>query len=780
MDWATNNIEPNWGAEDVNGSTSLNYSNVNQEEGDLQRAIDESKKLSQQEEGVTSAGNEQKNQLQPATRASYDISQWSIVRADTFPSVSVTEVSVPIRTPDVPAFLRCVNVDEANHGLASLLTIFHEIPAARNCLLNLGRPEPNYGHHNEWWKGQPITLPQGGDNDTHSALSFIAEIHRLMAFLDSTSRRFGSIDSLANVDELVSGPDSVPDMSFLTLLSFEENPPRALFSRVIPYTREGVSGDPMSVSTFHLGEVGPATSEIVDMYTLLNMMLWNDYMTGTPEAGDCMGVLDPAGDVLVIRWAQKMVTEKRIEVPEVFYLDRYLSSRRDIALEIIDGIRAANERLEALEKLKDAVYNMDGPDKRRINRSEYCSGAISKIEAKLKAIDEEAAWRASDLKWEAARKIEKLGQEYAKTLNQSQFEPHLTKEEQRLKEHWSQELEQFKEALDISSKAIAKWESTKRLYESILTLVNGRMADMDPDELKSFESRMMKQYANVHGESAILKLQKTHPNILGVEPWKNDPERQCRSYLRGVYFSYNNTDTYVCKRTNPSGSSDPEDQWWRISNSKGLDSVNVEKVDVGIVMQAASQCKDGPVYIYASEDALSEEPVPLSEALKRFVKRDNRIFNAEDRNADTESYGQPITLENLSSATGKRKHRSDSVSSTATNRASCGDSDRGFELSPHGDSPGDFGAIGTIHTSGVGLVGETSKGNSSDSVAHLQARLNAVRSASTPDKDTEASSEHVEIAQPEMQEKDGKAPFLNLAGKQATLDVNMDVDDTDH
>lgn len=87
-----------------------------------------------------------------------------------------------------------------------------------------------------------------------------------------------------------------------------------------------------------------------------------------------------------------------------------------------------------------------------------------------------------------------------------------------------------------------------------------------------------------------------------------------------------------------------------------------------------------PVLIFASEKAMAEEPEPLSNALKTFVKFDNRIFkqdllhseqhsNSREKKRGANGIGSAVDSES------KRLNRASSMDSMATNQASAGDLD---------------------------------------------------------------------------------------------------------
>ena len=83
-----------------------------------------------------------------------------------------------------------------------------------------------------------------------------------------------------------------------------------------------------------------------------------------------------------------------------------------------------------------------------------------------------------------------------------------------------------------------------------------------------------------------------------------------------------------------------------------------------------------PFLMFATEKAIYEERIPLTGPLERFVKADNKAFRQElHQETSTPTWGETSTPGITSPS--KRKHRSDSVDSMASNRASIASSDAG-------------------------------------------------------------------------------------------------------
>ena len=149
------------------------------------------------------------------------------------------------------------------------------------------------------------------------------------------------------------------------------------------------------------------------------------------------------------------------------------------------------------------------------------------------------------------------------------------------------------------------------------------------------------------------------------------------------------------------GVSEPSEQWWKVSyDPEGEASViQSEKVPFERVVREACGVSCRPILVYANEKALSDDPLPLHDALKTFLKLDNRLFKmelTEEAPRETKRAG----FSDPSSPTKRNRVRSDSLDSLATNKASIGsvDEDRPGSGSESGapvdpwttDGPADF------------------------------------------------------------------------------------------
>jgi hypothetical protein len=184
--------------------------------------------------------------------------------------------------------------------------------------------------------------------------------------------------------------------------------------------------------------------------------------------------------------------------------------------------------------------------------------------------------------------------------------------------------------------------------------------------------------------------------------------------------------------------------------------------------------KKNPMLVYATEDAVETLPLPLPPTLERFVKADNKTFQQElsreqeqeqeqeqelSRESDVAAAVTEGSVERLSPS--KRKHRSDSLDSMNTNRASFGGSESGMVEDPFID---DHGAQ-MSHYSASSNTMDVDRGM--DDVPPLldQTPPGSVKadSATIPDELTVTGpATPEEEKKPEMEQKAGMSPFVTI------------------
>lgn len=322
-------------AQGSSAGTDQKLSLVEREEHELQQAVamSLSQNLGQQETGVTSTSQPK---FGPATQDYYDEGDWSMTL---FNSTAREIVISPDpkdrkRVDNQPAFLR---PSPDNAYLGGLLTILHSIPLAREALLLRNKVLFNYGHDSQWWNGQPINLPKivtihdgFEDSDWDDILH---ETQRLVAFLDSTTRAFGSVDALVAL-RTMSGYESVGNIGKF-LEKWQEaavradpgNQLAAIFSsralrRPLAEYDEPIDREFFALETF----VEPIHGQT--LYDVLDNLMWAD--RPGEDLDDVW--LEHVAETLTIKLeSSDSSTPVDVKIPPVFYPDRYLAECRELA-----------------------------------------------------------------------------------------------------------------------------------------------------------------------------------------------------------------------------------------------------------------------------------------------------------------------------------------------------------------------------------------------------------------------------------------------------------------
>ncbi|KAI1391065.1 uncharacterized protein F4822DRAFT_171209 [Hypoxylon trugodes] len=759
--------------------------NAAEEDANLERALAESAAesgIQLQEAGIVDNETNLKY-FGPANRPQYETEQWAMVPTKTTLETVKADPTPSARKRDanIPAFLR----SKGDHRVGAILSIYHKIPLFRNILLQCGVPTKNYGHNSEWWRGQAIlkhehlaAMAKGESiwgEDAHP--EFAEELHRLIAFLDKTERSYGSVDGL--VDTKAIDPSFgawIPDVEEKLYEALQEESLNNPDCDMSPVTTVGTvmfcaqaSGDEAQSE----GDADSSSDEDRDtrfvfldlmldyeqypwvntFYDALDNLLWTHALSldhNFPDEANFAVLAKPA-EVITVRFGGTGLV-KPCEIPAVFYVDRYMKDRKDLALKFQTYIRFIKKKLRLYDLLGANLIRCRGQRCHRVNGLSNgphdlvtcLDGIIKQTERLIERQTRTAQWRYH---------YERMERDIELTLDDI-FDIHtwngprsfLPEEEERL-EKWKEVISGCKEQIDELRTDLANLTEAKEAYWDSMRIVAKRLTCQEDEVDDSFIFRSTPAY---------------HP-----EYWNPTMKYS----LRGVGLT--SELAYVCVRQDAGsmdvdGVSESKDQWWKIGYSANDASpIKTEKANVEDVLHAAGTESKNPILIYATEAAMEAEPIPLSDALRMFVRADNRSFQQElsqeqDQEQQQQQQQQPynvhsgVTVEDISAFTNHtRKH---SVASSVATRGSSRDALSEVDLTF--DEPGTFQPSVPYHAS-----------------KQLSAEYNITEEMQTFSTDVSTSKS------PEMQEvASGSTPFLSRPSRASQNDPidMMDVDFEHH
>lgn len=320
--------------------------------------------LPPQETGVTLATATDQVAFGPANRTQYEPGKWDLV-----PTGEASQVQEILLDPepagrrrdiDTPAFLK-PSVDDSRLG--ALMTIYHEIPLAREIFLDRKNISPNYGNNNEWWTGRNIELPtMNGPENPNRELG--QEMQRLMAFLDKTDRSYGSADALANLAAIkkhygVYGEDG----EFAVFKAYREflqdSDCVGAIKRLFSIGVDGPNSTDVEEFAILRLDLPAKDSDLTTLYDLADSALWHH----EPQDLSNSPYLTHIGDVIAFQLAGDGRFSKGIEIPAVWYPDRYLDSGRQAALDMRIQKSEVKERLRLILAQEELLTNYNMPGK---------------------------------------------------------------------------------------------------------------------------------------------------------------------------------------------------------------------------------------------------------------------------------------------------------------------------------------------------------------------------------------------------------------------------------
>lgn len=493
----------------------------------------------------------------PANRPSYDDNQWAMVpRAEPCAQEVLPDPDAPDRKrgEGVPAFLK-PSVKETR--LASILTIYHEIPLAREVLLNLESVAADYGNDPEWWTGKKIgsAVTTWTGDDRWDAVSpqdvedFKREIQRLMAFLTGTERAYGSADALMATSALTI--QTAPNAESQFFQAWQDACRRNNQEQFIPllYTVAVQPGDRQALNEMRFAilelDVPPPDSDIEKdtIYDLEDEALWA--MSSLDVEGSAY--IDSLAEVVAFRLKSLPNTDARVRIPATWYPDRYLREHR------VEALTMRRKKAE----IKEEMDNIRAKEK-KLTHFTLPSGKTVKVK---------------DLFAASMRHDSNLVENNEQNGEEDQYAP--TQPSLNI----SEELEKVLKSIDLKlqqleqekEKARASLRELTKLYTEAPTETNS--PPIHKYTLRGVSINKFKTYVSRRGE----------PNLMSMDE----------------------------------GDMDGAEQWWMIEYSTaGLQHVNIKKVTEDEVLTEAYAESRNCTVVYASEKAMAPRGRRLPEALE--------------------------------------------------------------------------------------------------------------------------------------------------------------------
>lgn len=340
-----------------------------QEEEDMARALRESAQeagidVPAQESGITSTTSPYFGQPR---QSEYDQNNWSMVSTTGNRPIFPTIRPASFRKRDIgtPALLQLTPSVTDDDNLGGLLTILHEIPMSRNAFLSLGTAASDYGRGEEWWNGKAITTSEQqiqGDTQGFPSMQDVGEeLHRIMAFLDKTERAYGSASCL--IDMMPHDHEAAERRLFEVLKEAKEPSTSHMYTNavIIPYdpTIAAAEAEELSEESseddggFGLIEMEtPEDSSVSSLYDVMDHLMWSDVLnSGKPSSSARMATFRNIGEVITLKLKQRG-PPRFMDIPEVFYPERYTESRKEEARKIQHELASVNGEIADISLLK--------------------------------------------------------------------------------------------------------------------------------------------------------------------------------------------------------------------------------------------------------------------------------------------------------------------------------------------------------------------------------------------------------------------------------------------
>ncbi|KAK8909392.1 hypothetical protein QC760_002102 [Botrytis cinerea] len=552
----------------TNNSTTAFTQYVDNDDKELQQALAASmadSSLPPQESGVV--GTDQPY-FGPATRSDYG-DNWAMVPISTVKEIyQDPEPWDRLRIwedkrPTCPAFLK---PSGDAHRLGALLTIYYNIPVAREVFLRRENIETYYPYETGWWSGRPIEYPiaslQEDPNFVADDRRFGQELQKVMAFLDKTERSYGSVDVITELPYMQQNAGNDVETDFFLCFKNLMQGKRSL-KHIFSSAAYGTDPDPDGNTIFAIFDLHLPTKDSLteNLYDLADGALWD----GCPLTLENSPFLNHLGDVISFRIkGDKHNDQKAIEVPAVWYPDRYLQFASE------DSLAMRTEKHNLQLKIQD----------------------ISRQERQLK-------WTTHNGKTLLVEDVMKL------SLNHDQNE--LPPSNKSISDLTSEVPMGGSKSADLS-------KGLKKLMDN----VNAKLKKLQDEREKAKEA--WRELSTLYTDPAKTSRELHRYTLRGVSLTKETTYVCTHIVPDLIDFTANEAERIPLS----------DGQWWRMHfSTSSPPSRTVEKTTLEKVLEDIKVQNETAILVYASDEAMEMATRTTPPELTSFVYNDNAIFRQE-------------------------------------------------------------------------------------------------------------------------------------------------------
>ncbi|KAK5121913.1 hypothetical protein LTR85_004485 [Meristemomyces frigidus] len=540
----------------------------------------------------------------PATREHYEHNQWAMVPRAVSSGEIIPDADIEQRK-NVPGEPRVIKHLPDGDYLANFLTICHAIAGAREAMLMRNFVRASYGQDAEWWRGHSISMPRIVHTESGSPVEpdadkydeLVAEVQRLMAFLDASERSYANPGALTQTEAIKGDSPATTKSKTLLELFMQQwvvaagvKPARARDGVKNLFATQTVTEDHEKGEYLLLDlETDVPEGEKADLSELTGAMFYDAEATD-----EC---IETPAEVLVMRLRQIRpdANQLRVEIPGEFHMDKYLQ-----------------ENIEATSHVREEIWK----GRTRIRK-------IGEVEKKLRT------WKHPTKKGEEieAKALLKHAHGYFSGQNQDEDASGDAGEVTGVApaEERPPHYQAIAEKLD---KVIASIDAKLTVLAAEKEKTRKAISDMSRNPLPELEGKLKHHYT-LRGVATKAKI------TYVLRPKEDDEDEEMPLLLDPLSSAMNHHhDEEDSEDGTPEGM-----QWWRIEyevNASGTSAkVTKTKTPDYDVLRAVELEHREALVIYASDavnDICHHNPV-LPPPLQEFVKHDNAFFAAESRNA---------------------------------------------------------------------------------------------------------------------------------------------------